>query len=347
MIKKDKMSTPNAAGEEKHPRGCLEILHGSMISSTWVFGSHKRGSRLFAKRREIFYYVTRKVIPVDFRRLSDVIDQIKELPVAQHDDVITQAAMIYVEHYRHVPIEMLNIITLALLMDRLQVYEMSPGAIRVIGGMRIDDLPAEPPPLLRLPWLVESKDLDTPLFGNTVCLGGYFIRGKYFLVGFMYPDGARVEPWEPEWGNDLKIDVDWSPFVEPGMQGTREGWAKEAARFSLGLGLLLEAEKTPLAVKQAGKSGRKRRGGRRSAAGEWITRRVILGKMATRYYGQQPAGTGKIDKSDKVLARTVVTGHLRYQPFGPGREQRKWVWIDSYEAHRWTRKKTKIEITDR
>jgi len=24
-----------------------------------------------------------------------------------------------------------------------------------------------------------------------------------------------------------------------------------------------------------------------------------------------------------------------------------WGWIDSYEAHRWTRKKTKIEITDR
>lgn len=285
---------------------------------------------------------------MSYIRLSDLISEIMECPAPPHDNVIEQAALMHMLYYPHVPMEMLNMITLALLMDRLLVYEVSPGAISVIRNLDIQDLPDKPPTLLSLPWLIESKNLDKPLFGNTVCLGGYFIRNKYFLVGLLYPDGARVESWAPEWGKDLKIPISWSPFIEPGMEDTREEWAAQAAKFSLGLGLLLEAEKTPIAIKPAGKSERKKRAGkRRGSQTEWVTRRVILGKLATKYYGQSRSGGQELDKEDKILARTIVSGHLRYQPYGPGREQRKWVWIDAYEAHRWTRKKARIEVTDK
>lgn len=300
----------------------------------------------FAKWRRFFYHEISEVISMAFIRLSKLISDIKNLPAPQHDNVVTAAGILYAQHYPHVPMEMLNVIVMALLMDRLLVYEMAPGAINVVQGMRIDDLPEEPPALLRLPWLIESKDVDRPLFGDTVCLGGYFTRGKYFLVGFLRPDGVRVEPWEPEWGKDLKVPVIWSPLVDPEMQDTREEWATQAVSFSLGLGLLLEAEKTPLVAKEAGRSGRKRtrRGG--PAGTEWAVRRVVLGKMATRYYGQQQrTGSQELDKSDRVLAHTIVTGHLRYQPYGPGRQQRKWIWIDAYEARRWTKTRTRVEVT--
>ena len=49
-------------------------------------------------------------------------------------------------------------------------------------------------------------------------------------------------------------------------------------------------------------------------------------------------------KEGKVLSRTVVSGHLRHQPYGQGREKRKWIWIDTYEARRWTKTKSVIEV---
>jgi len=62
-------------------------------------------------------------------RLSELIDEIKRLPIPEHDDVIERAAAIHILHYPYMPPQMLNVATLALLMDRLQVYEVLPGAI--------------------------------------------------------------------------------------------------------------------------------------------------------------------------------------------------------------------------
>ncbi len=282
---------------------------------------------------------------MNFIRLSALVDEIKGLSAPDVENVVENAALLMAQHYRDHPLEMLNIIVLSLLMDALTLYEISPGAIRTIGDVSIGDLPDSPPSLMRLPWLIESKDLNKPLFGKTVCLGGYYIRDKYFLIGFEYPDGARVEPWEPEWGKDLHIPLVPSPLVDEEMADSQQEWAEQAARFSLSLGILLDADKTPLVSKSAGKSGRRKRTARRrGTVDEWTVRRIVLGRMATRYHGQPEDPTAGLDQEGKVLSRAIVSGHLRYQPYGPGRGKRKWIWIDTYESQRWTSKKTKIEV---
>lgn len=277
-------------------------------------------------------------------KLSSVIDKVKQYPVPDTDDIVEAASLIaYYNFPTEIVLPMINVTTMALMMDRMVVHDLSPGTIRVVREISIQDLPEEPPAFLRLPWLIETKD-NVPLFGETFCLGGYYINNKYFLIGFLANDGVRVEPWEPEWGKDLKIPIEHSLLVDDKLEEGRQEWINEAARFSLGLGILLEAAKTPLTVKKAGKAHRKTKGGKKNK-GEWATRRVILGRMATRYYGQSPAGV-KLDKDGKVLSRTMVSGHLRYQPYGPNREKRKWIWIDTYESRRWTSAKTKIEVNE-
>ena len=279
-----------------------------------------------------------------FVKLSALIDDLKKYPTPGLDNVIEDAAYITLAYFpQPAPPALLNVVTMALLIDRLLVHELSPGAMGVVRDVDIRDLPDKPPALMRLPWIIETKDLNDSLFGDTICLGGYFIREKYFLIGFQSGGVIRVEPWEPEWGKDLKVPIEHSPLVDESLVEGRQDWVTQAARFSLGLGLLLEAEKTPLVIKQAGK-GRKNKG-KKNTKGEdgWATRRVVLGKMATRYYNQS-VPSGELNKEGKVLSRAMVTGHLRYQPYGPGRENRKWIWIDTYESRRWTAKKTKVEV---
>src|SRR5690606_10784391 len=139
----------------------------------------------------------------------------------------------------------------ALSMDRLVVHRLSAGATRTVHETDLHTLPGEPPRLLRRAWIVESRRPETePLFGSTASLAGYLLDGTIYLIGVQYPDGIMVSRWRPDWAErDLDTTVtpdEDSPLIDD--VDAHHEWARQAARFAVILGLLLEAEGSPVTV---------------------------------------------------------------------------------------------------
>lgn len=236
--------------------------------------------------------------------------------------------------------EYVNIAALALLMHpHLVVHRISSGASHLIEDTDLRTLPAEPPHLLRGPCILTSRNPERGecLFGNTAELAMYALDGTIYLIGLHYPDGISVAPWRPHWSQEeVEITTGGTADLIFGDLGAWREWGRQAARFAVILGLLLDAEGTPLLVEGPQKpraEAKGRHGYSRSAS--WSVRRVYVDNKG---YRPSAPGSGEGESRDisrLQLARVMVTGFLRRQPYGPGGALRKWVYIQSYEARRW------------
>lgn len=237
--------------------------------------------------------------------------------------------------------ELVNVAGLSIAMEpRLVLHRISPGASALVHQTDLHSLPGEPPRLLRDGWLMEARVLHEPLFGRTVCLGGYPLGDAIFLVGLDYPDGAWVARWVPHWGEaDLQAGLpepDASPLIDD--HDAHHKWAREAARFALVMGLHLDAEGTPLeATEERAPQGAKHPASPpHTAAGEWVVRRVHLTRLFAPRRNEPAAATGDaITGTGRLMHLAGVRGHLKRQPYGPGAAMRRWIWVSSYEARRW------------
>ncbi len=225
---------------------------------------------------------------------------------------------------------------LALSMDRLTVHHVTQDAIQRIADTDLHSLPDEPPQLLRRACLIEArKPGKQHLFGNTCCsLGCYELDGAYYLLGFDFPDGAWLAQWKPQWGGgDIDVPVDHSPLIDNVESHHRS--AKAAARFLLVLGLLLDATGSPVTrSKPLPLVTGRRRGRRKQGGSEWSVRRISL-SGATRGSASSTSEDGEPIPDNYMPIDTMVSGHLKRQPYGPGREKRRWVYVASYGARRW------------
>lgn len=250
---------------------------------------------------------------------------------------------------------LVNLGALALLMDRLSVHRLSAGAIRLVHETDLHSLPGEPPRLLRRPWIVESRVPEREwLFGQTASLGGYPLDDAIYLIGLDWPDGVFVSRWRPRWEErdlDATIERDESPLVQD--VDAHYAWSREAARFSLVLGLLLDAHGAPLAFRDERPTAWPQRGRSpqraREPSGGWLVRHITLGepiRLASEPWLVERAGErAEQGEGDDTARRPLsaalhpqvvpVRGHLKRQPIGPGRSQRKWIYVRSYEARRW------------
>lgn len=233
---------------------------------------------------------------------------------------------------------LVNCAALALSMPRLVVHRVSPGAARMVHETDLHSLPGEPPRLLAGPWLLEARSPDEPLFGDTASLGGYGLDGAMYLIGFGYPAGMNVARWTPRWREEelsAGITRDESPLIDDA--DAHQVWAREAARFAVVLGLLLEAEGSPVQVEEETPKGRKTRAGHGGVReSEWTVRRVYLGRITPSREREtdRPATSGD-GTTGRQSATVPVRGHIKRQPYGPGRSLRRWVYIQGYEARRW------------
>jgi len=281
-----------------------------------------------------------------FQRLSAIIiESLQTCEISATGDLRYDAAQLMFATYPFGPPSMINISALALSMERLVVHEMRGGAIRMVHSADLRSIPDAPPKFMQHPWIIESADLDAPLWDDTVCLGGYELDGAYYLVGLRYPDGALVAKWTPEWGgDDIEVPIDHSPLID-NTEGHRE-WARNAARFVLILSLLLEAQGSPVQVKTS-VPGKHKRSEQAKRARAWTVRRIVLGKLPTRYSRSGPEGKSQSHPvADMQPQQTMVRGHLRRVRYGPGLSQTRWQWIDGYEARRWVAPHIKYKISE-
>ena len=229
---------------------------------------------------------------------------------------------------------LVNLAALALALPRDVVHEVSPGAARRADETDLHTLPDEPPPLLRRAALCEVRRPHRErLFGSTVSLGAYALDGAMYLVGLDWPDGVRVARWRPYWsGGDLPagIPADTSPLIDD-VDAHRE-WAREAARWILMLGLLLDAQGSPVLEGEDVPVAIRRRAPARPGEGP-VVRRVYLDEPTARA-GSSSGGTGGVAEG-RLGLEVPVRGHLKRQPYGPAQSLRRWVYVESYEARRW------------
>lgn len=276
-------------------------------------------------------------------------EALSKAPAVLPSDQRLAAAALALRAWPGAPEAAVNVAALALSMRaHLIVHRLSAGAVALVHGTDLHSLPGEPPRLLRGPWIVEARGPEREaLFGDTPSLGGYVLDGVLYLVGLRYPDGAMVAPWRPRWEErDLRAGmpaaVD-SPLIDD--LGAHNAWAREAARFALVLGLLLDAEGTPVAAED--ERPRRLRGGGTGRRPEWTVRRVYLDRPrggSARDEGDD-APTDAPDRRPDLRAEQVsVRGHLKRQAYGPGRSERRWVYVRGYEARRWVAPRTVVDV---
>jgi hypothetical protein len=261
------------------------------------------------------------------------------------------AAVALVEHgeatFAAAP-ELTNVAALSLSLEQLVVHVLQPEVMDLVDGTDLHQLPDAPPRLLRRGWIVEvpHPERGERLFADVACLGGYALNGKVFLVGLGYPEGARVGVWTPRWtGEDLDgtVSEDRSPLL--GDVAAHQAWMREAARFAVVLGLLLDAEGVPVQITDESSRAKAPpiRSKKTKPPPAWVTRYVAIAPETAR---GEPAGPTDVGAPPTEIGATAATagrqaglvgvrGHLKRQPYGPGGKLRKWVWIDSHEARRW------------
>lgn len=282
-----------------------------------------------------------------FERLSSLVELLRSNPAVRTGNLRRDAAILMASVFQDAPPSMINVSALALSIDKLAVHEITGGAIRLVHDADLRSIPNGPPKLMQRSWIVESADLDAPLWDDTVCLGGYELDSYYYLVGLRYPDGALVARWKPEWSSDnrdIQIPIDYSPLIDD-AGGHRE-WALNAVRFTLILSLLLEAWDSPLETKTA-EPGKRKRGERAARARAWSVQRIVLSRpRARRSRNDQSNSSLRHIAADRHPQQTMVSGHLRRIRYGPGSSQVRWQWITSYEARRWAAPRVRYRVTE-
>src|SRR5690606_18539978 len=263
----------------------------------------------------------------------------REIP--EHDDLRSRAALLAVLAYGpqrtlELP-ELVNIAALALSMPRLTVHTVRPGVSSLVDETDLHSLPDEPPRLLRTGWIAEVREPGREsLFGSTCSLGCYELDGTYYLIGLDHPDGARVARWRPQWrGGELEAGIvreDSGGLIDD-LQEHAE-WAREAARWAVVFAMLLDAHGAPIRTEDEGPTLPGRRHGKARPGRPWGVRRVSLTEGAVaRPGGHSDGGETEIDQ--RIAVEVRVRGHLKRQRYGEGREQVRWIYVESYEARRW------------
>lgn len=168
---------------------------------------------------------------------------------------------------------------LAMAPDRLVAHALRPEVVDTVARTRLRSLPDAPPRLVRRSALVEVADPTRDrLFGDTVAIGCYAHEGRHVVLGLEYPRGFRVASWTPSWdGGDVAegaaVDVASELTVLAGNDSdAHRAWAREAARFLVVLGLLLDVEGAPVEVSDASSRAGRRRSRRRRARATGVLR---------------------------------------------------------------------------
>lgn len=248
---------------------------------------------------------------------------------------------------------------------RCVVHQIRPAAAKLVCETQLHGFPKEPPRLLRNPWLVEVRRPETGerLFDDVVAMASYHLETikRWVLLVWRLRESdiftcARFI-WNPLYEGDSSdedifwFDGRWLPIDVVSVLPEDRVQFERAVRFVTILGVMLDAENVPFRLKEerettpesGGKSSLQKNG----SGLQWITRHIYLDEArvqeAERQASREQYGASA---SDKNLVPVTVKGHLKRQRFGTARQEIKWIFVDSYAAHRWGSKNPVKIVTD-
>lgn len=204
------------------------------------------------------------------------------------------------------------------------VWLCRPSASAIVHDTDLHSIPDAPPRLLRGPGVIEVRRPETGerLWGDYASLGWYDAGGVTMLVGLRYPDGYAVARWTPAWtGQDLEHQLPDAELGSPLIDsiGEQHEFASSAARYLVVLGLLAEAEHSPLRIELDRQERR--------------TRHIYLDDAPAR--PRIAASSAPAEIPGRAAEQRPVSGHLKRQRYGEGRALTKWIYVERYEARRW------------
>lgn len=223
------------------------------------------------------------------------------------------------------------------------VHQLTHDATELVHATDLRTWPSKPPGLMDGGWVIESK--RGVLFGQVCAIGGHDAGlgdDTSVVHGRMLSGEAWVCPITVPWGHrgDAEAAEQMDCRLLPQELETQlTTLAAEALLFAVTLGLLLEAEHSPAAVKERGDPkdrSRRPRGAQPGQPRAWSERVVYLTEAPSTTPRHDDTGSrGTVEMGGRVEARAQVRGHLRSQPCGPGGQDRKTVYVSEYSARRW------------
>jgi len=231
--------------------------------------------------------------------------------------------------------------------ERAVIHETRPSVARLVAATDLHQLPDAPPALLREPWCVQAQrpERGERLWGDTFALAGYQLDDTHYLIS-LDGEGAHVVPWRPQWSaRDLEAGVTTTVYdpllAQFGLEGTVPGapdhaaWAREAVRWAVVYGLLLDAAGAPVRVTAEGPP-RERDPRKAREAKAWSVSRVTLTPDGERVVAPPSVGAGaEADLTGRVAAAVTVRAHLKRQRYGEGNALTRWIFVEGYAARRW------------
>jgi hypothetical protein len=236
--------------------------------------------------------------------------------------------------------------TLALLLPERPVrHEVRPSAAALISDTELRSLPSAPPTLLRTPGIAEvRRPASEFLCGDVAGMGWYTWEDELYVVLYRPPRGVMVFSLQPQWWQDSLDDI--AAAEERNRVGlqqiTPEAFARygssamDAFRWLVTFGLLLDAERQPLDIRDEAHEGRRKaKKARQARSGPWVVRRYVYLDGSARSPGPGEGGSSSRGTEGLVPVTSRVRGHLKRQRCGPGNAETKWVYVADYEARRY------------
>ncbi|MCP3104230.1 hypothetical protein LZ198_35740 [Myxococcus sp. K15C18031901] len=170
---------------------------------------------------------------------------------------------------------------------------------------------------------MRHPDEGDRLFGDTLSLSGYTLDGTMYLLGQLGDGCSVLASWRPRWtGEDLEEGPrrERSPVIDEGHTPPHAAWAREAARYAVIFGLLLEAEGSRLGIEEAGQ--------REAQEGLPVRTVYLRGPVAVPAISPE-AGLGAVERQAR--------GYLKRQRHGPWLSLARWQYVSKRSAWRWVR----------
>lgn len=248
---------------------------------------------------------------------------------------------------------------------RCVVHQIRPAAAKLVCETKLHGFPKGPTRLVRNPWLVEVRRPETGerLFDDVVAMASYHLetikRWVLLVWRLREPDvfSCARFTWNPLYEGESSdedvfwFDGQWLPIDVVHVQPEDLRFFERAVRFITIFGVLLEAENVPFRVKEDRETGEGHRAGdpkKKDSALQWVTRHIYLDEARVREAERHEARRQSESSSpiDRNLLPVTVRGHLKRQRFGSARQEIKWIFVDSYAAHRWGTKNPVKVVAD-
>lgn len=174
---------------------------------------------------------------------------------------------------------------------------------------------------------------EIPMLPHAGLPHAYVMRSGYGSAAVRLGDGSLDFAYDSGPGLIRWMFRDFSqPILPPPLDG-RKQW-----RLWTRLPVLMTAERTPLLVAPDVRHGPPRGWNPRKPRASWVTRRISLRPGVTRLPEEPQRREGEpvpMPKDDLALRETYVRGHWKRVACGPGRAEKRWVYVPPYTGNRW------------